>query len=1234
MGVGDPRLRTGTLLLVLAVLVAACRAAAPPPGTVAPPAGGPLAAGRPAGPPGAATAFLDTLQQRTFGFFWELSDSATGLTPDRWPTPSFSSVAAIGFALTAYPVGVERGWIGREAAEARVLATLRFLWTAPQGADPSGVTGHRGFFYHFLDMEQGRRFETVELSTIDTALLMAGVLAAQAYFDAPADSGEAAIRALADSLYLRVDWEWAQARPNGIAMAWRPDEGFSTHDWKGYNEAMILLVLALGSPTHPVPPAAWDAWTNTYRWGTLHGYEHLGFAPLFGHQYSHVWIDFRGIQDEYMRARGIDYFENSRRATLAQREYAIANPAGWAGYGPQAWGLTASDGPADTTVVIGGREREFRTYWARGAGPFHAPDDGTIAPTAAGGSVPFAPEVAIPVLAAMRRTYGDHLFGEYGFRDAFNPTFAAAGVAPETGRVVPGGAWFDVDYLGIDQGPILLMIENHRTGFVWELMKRSPYVVRGLCRAGFRGGWLEAEGRCERVAAGEAIIDSLLAAMTIEEKAGQLSQYSGGWSEAEGAPRIRDEHIELIRQGQVGSFLNAYGAEHLHAIQRIAVEESRLGIPLLFAHDVIHGFRTIFPVPLAEAASWDPAAVAGAARIAALEATAYGLHWTFAPMVDIARDSRWGRIVEGSGEDPHLGSVMARAKVRGFQGDNLALDTTLLATAKHYAAYGGAEGGRDYGTVDVSMRTLREVYLPPFRAAVEAGVGAIMAAFNEIAGVPMHAHAALIDGVLRGEWGFGGVVVSDYTGVKELQAHGIAATPAEAARRAILAGVDIDMMSDIYRTELPGLVAAGLVRVEAVDRAVRRVLEAKMALGLFDDPYRYGDPAREESVALTAEHRAAARELARRSIVLLKNEGGVLPLEAGGPVAVIGPLAADSVSPLGSWAAAGRAEDVVTVLDGIRAAAGRGAPVVGRRGRHPVRYAQGADVAGGDTSGFAEAAALARQSDAVVLVLGEDRDMSGEAASRSSLELPGVQRELAERVVAAARPGTPVVAVLMNGRPLAVPWLAEHVPAILEAWFLGVEMGHAVADVLFGVYNPGGKLPVTFPRATGQVPIYYAHKSTGRPPSEERFTSKYLDLPSTPLWPFGHGLSYTEFEYRDLGLSRTSMTAADTLMVTVDVTNAGARAGDEVVQLYIRDDVASVTRPVRELRGFRRIGIAPGGTETVTFAITAGDLAFWGPDERWIVEPGDFTVFAGGSSVGGLEASFEVVGETTPFREE
>ena len=443
------------------------------------------------GGPGVApdtAAFLDTLQQRTFNWFWDLTPPSNGLTPDRWPTPSFSSIAAVGFALTAYPIGVEHGWITRAQAADRTLTTLRFFWTAPQDSAGPNTTGYRGFYYHFLDMQTGYRFQQVELSTIDTSLLLGGILFAQSYYDGT-DTTEKQIRALADSIYLRVDWQWAAARPPAVSMGWNPESGFISADWIGYNEGMILNILALGSPTHPADTSAWSKWVSGYQWATYHGQTFVQFAPLFGHEYSHVWIDFRGIHDSYMAGKGIDYFENSRRAALSQRSYATANPQAFSGYGANVWGLTACDGPANKTLTIGGRSRQFHTYMARGASSLEEPDDGTIAPTAAGGAVPFAPEIAIPALLTMRTTYGAKLFSTYGFLDAFNPTFTAAG-QQETGTVDPQLGWFDVDYLGIDQGPILAMLENYRTGLVWRVMRTNPHIIRGLQRAGFTGGWL------------------------------------------------------------------------------------------------------------------------------------------------------------------------------------------------------------------------------------------------------------------------------------------------------------------------------------------------------------------------------------------------------------------------------------------------------------------------------------------------------------------------------------------------------------------------------------------------------------------------------------------------------------------------------------------------------------------------------------------------------------------------
>ena len=704
----------------------------------------------------------------------------------------------------------------------------------------------------------------------------------------------------------------------------------------------------------------------------------------------------------------------------------------------------------------------------------------------------------------------------------------------------------------------------------------------------------------------ERRIDSLLARMTLEEKLGQLN-----------LPSVDDRptpaQLELVRKGLVGGFLNLTGAAATRETQRVAVTESRLHIPLLLGYDVIHGYRTIFPIPLAEAASWDSEAVEAAAHVAAREAAAAGVNWTFAPMVDIARDPRWGRIAEGSGEDPYLGSQMAAARVRGFQGTDLRAPEAVMATVKHFAAYGGAEGGRDYNTVDVSERTLREIYLPPFRAAVDAGAGSIMTSFNEIAGIPSHANRWLVTTLLRDEWKFRGFVVSDWTGIEELLAHGVAGSRADAGKLGLDAGVDMDMVSGIYLEDVPALVRAGRIPVATVDAAVRRILAAKAALGLFADPYHGSSVERERSVLLAPEHRQLARRVAQEAIVLLKNDGQRLPLgPAVRTLAVIGPLADDKAAALGSWPGRGDPRDAVTVLEGIK---GRLAPDT------KLLYAKGCGITDTSTAGVAEAVALARLANVALLVLGEAGDMSGEAASRSNIGLPGVQQELLEAVQAT---GTPVVLVLMNGRPLAVQWAADHVPAIVEAWFLGVETGHALADVLFGDVSPSGKLPVTFPRAVGQVPIYYNRKNTGRPPSDQKYTSKYTDLPSSPLFPFGFGLSYTTFTYRDVRLSAPSITPGDTLKVAVTVSNSGEREGAEVVQLYVRDEVASVTRPVRALAALRRVSLRPGEASTVEFLLTAKQLGFYDRDMKLVVEPGKFRVFVGGSSVDGLEGEFEV----------
>ncbi|HEX3183407.1 MAG TPA: glycoside hydrolase family 3 N-terminal domain-containing protein [Pyrinomonadaceae bacterium] len=706
----------------------------------------------------------------------------------------------------------------------------------------------------------------------------------------------------------------------------------------------------------------------------------------------------------------------------------------------------------------------------------------------------------------------------------------------------------------------------------------------------------------------ERRVNALLAQMTLAEKLGQLQQLDG-----EGNGNFRPEHLDLVRKGLLGSTLGVRNGGRPNQLQRVAVEESRLKIPLLFGFDTIHGYRTIFPIPLAEAASWDPSLAERSSSIAAKEAYAAGLRWTFAPMVDIARDARWGRITEGAGEDPFLGAAFARARVHGFQGDDYSQPGKLLACAKHWVAYGAAEGGRDYNTTEVSEHTLRSIYFPPFKAAVDAGVGTFMSAFNALNGVPTSANHFTLTKVLRDEWKFDGFVVSDYTAVKELINHGYAANDKDAAWLALNAGVDMEMVSRLFNQHGPALLTEKKWSQATLDEAVRRILRIKFRLGLFEHPYV--DESLEKTAYLSVDSRAVAREIAAKSMVLLKNDRDTLPLaKTIGSIAVIGPLADDKRSPLGWWSGDGRDEDTVTPLAGIREKVSR---------QTKVTYAKGCDVLADDTSGFAEATAAARDADVAIVVVGEPKDFSGEAASRASLDLPGRQMDLVKEV---ARVGKPTIVVLVNGRPPTIGWIVDNVPSILEAWMGGTESGNAIADILFGDVNPGGKLPVTFPRLTGQVPIYYNHLNTGRPPDAgNRYNSKYIDAPWTPQFPFGFGLSYTQFKISNVAISATQIRPDGTIRVTADVENVGKRAGDEVVQLYIRDVAASIARPVKELKGFQRIMLQPGQKRSVEFILRPEHLGFYNQDMRFVVEPGEFRVMVGSNSQDVIEKTFEVI---------
>lgn len=714
----------------------------------------------------------------------------------------------------------------------------------------------------------------------------------------------------------------------------------------------------------------------------------------------------------------------------------------------------------------------------------------------------------------------------------------------------------------------------------------------------------------------ELFVNDLIKQMTPDEKIGQLSLFTSDWSST--GPTMRNDYLDLIRQGKAGSIFNAYTVDFVRNLQKTAVEETRLHIPLIFGYDVIHGHRTIFPVPLGQSSTWDTAMIEKAERIAAIEATAEGLNWTFAPMVDIARDPRWGRVMEGGGEDTFLGGLIAAARVRGFQGKSLSDNNTLLACVKHFAAYGAPQAGRDYHTVDMSERSLYEWYLPVYKAAVDAGVASVMTSFNEIAGVPSTSNRWLLTSLLRDDWGFEGFIVTDYTSLNELVPHGVAKDLEHASELSINAGVDMDMQGSAFLNHLGGLLSSGKVSEQTINSAVRRVLEAKYKLGLFDDPYRYCDNKREEEEIMTPVSLAFAREVAAKSCVLLKNENRTLPVpKSVRTLAIIGPLSDSKPDMLGSWSAAGQWEKCVTLREGIQNKVGSTVKILTEKG---------CEVNDQNKSGIDRAVSVARRSDFVILALGESSSMSGEAASRTNISLPGVQMELAEAVIMT---GKPVAVVLFNGRPLTIPELDRMAPAILESWYGGTEAGNGIADVLFGDVNPSGKLTMTFPRNVGQVPLFYNSKNTGRPINPEnpyeKYRSNYLDSPNTPLYPFGYGLSYTTFGYSEIKLNSQSFGANDEIIASVEVTNTGDMDGEEIVQLYVRDLVGDVTRPVRELKGFRKILVKKGQTLTVTFRITPDDLSYYHQDMSCTFDAGEFEIFIGTNSDTTVKTMFSIV---------
>jgi len=714
-------------------------------------------------------------------------------------------------------------------------------------------------------------------------------------------------------------------------------------------------------------------------------------------------------------------------------------------------------------------------------------------------------------------------------------------------------------------------------------------------------------------------VDSLLNLMTLEEKVGQLNQYSWDITGPISEETTDQEKFEHLSNGLIGSVLSARGVKQVKMFQKMAVEGSRLGIPVVFGQDIIHGYKTLAPIPLAEAASWDLEAIERSARMAATEASAVGINWTFAPMVDISRDARWGRVMEGAGEDPFLGSAVAAARVRGFQGEDLSAPNTIAATLKHFAGYGWSEAGKDYNTVDFGTNTLYNFVLPPFEAGIKAGSRAVMNGFSLYNGVPVTANAYLQRDLLKGAWGFTGLVVSDWQSIMEMIPHGYAEDLKEAAERGIKAGSDLDMESRAYIRHLVDLVREGRVSEELVDEAAGRVLRLKFELGLFDDPYRYCDRKREKNEVFSEEHREIALDMAKKSIVLLKNSEGILPLDTDqDKLLVIGELAADKTSMLGSWRIGSDDGTAVSVLEGLDGLGVNYRYVPGPKVFGTPNFVQEMEVNTTDRSGIAQAVEAARTADKVIMVLGEHGFQSGEARSRTELDLPGLQPDLL-RAVYEVNPN--IILVITNGRPLAIEWEAEHIPAIVEAWQLGTGAGTAIASVLFGDTNPSGKLPMTFPRTVGQVPIYYNHYSTGRPTNKNDnvFWAHYIDADTSPLFPFGYGLSYTDFSYSGM---KVQPAGPQEFRVEITVSNTGSRTGEEVVQLYITDIAGSIARPVKELKGFEKVELTPGESRTLTFELGSEQLGFYNAEYQWVVEPGKFQVHIGGNSRDVLTGSF------------
>lgn len=1130
--------------------------------------------------------FLNYVQKVHMNYMWDGAEPNSGLAPERihldgyYPQEDSHIVTTggSGFGIAGLLVGIDRGFIDRNEGVERLHKIVDFLAKADRfhGVWPHWIDGKTGNVKPFSKDDDGG-------DLVESSFLMQGLLCVRQYFQ-DGNKSEKLLAKKINTLWKEMEFDWYTKGENVLYWHWSPNYQWKKNfALKGYNECLITYILGASSPTHSISPACYhEGWarggqiqsTDVYKGLPLilnyNGSAKKG-GPLFWAHYSYIGLNPLILSDKYA-----DYGDLVKNHAMTDYLYCVENPNGYKGYGKDCWGLTAS--------------YSIKGYIA------HSPlkDMGVITPTAALSSFPYTPKESMQALKGFWKKK-NWIWGKYGFYDAFSET---------EGWTVPR-------YLAIDQCTIAPMIENYRTGLLWNLFMSCPEIQKGLKKLGFT--YHEASQM-------DKFIDELMSKMTLQEKLGQLNLPVTG-NIVTGQTKSSDVASKIMA-GQVGGLFNLKGADKIKELQKIAVEQSRLGIPLLFGMDVIHGYETVFPIPLALACTWDTEAIYEAAQIAAKEASSDGICWTYSPMADISRDPRWGRMSEGSGEDPFLAAAMTTAMVKGYQGSSLQDKNTILSCLKHFALYGAPMAGRDYNSVDMSHLEMFNSYFPPYKAAIDAGVGSVMSSFNDVDGIPASGNKWLMTDVLRNKWGFRGFVVTDYTAIAEMTAHGLGNLK-EVSALALRAGVDMDMVSDGFLGTLEKSLNDGSVTQEQIDNACRRILVAKYKLGLFSDPYKYCSDTNVSSKLYTQENRLKARKLARESFVLLKNENQLLPLSNNSKIALVGPLANTRANMPGTWSVAATSEKYSTLLEAMQ-------NVVAGKGK--IYYAKGCNLVYDDyieanatmfgrtirdnrsnKEMMDEAIEVARKADIIVAAMGESSEMSGECSSRSDLTLPDSQMDLLKELL---KLNKPIVFLNFSGRSTIMGWEHENVSAILNVWFGGSEAADAICDVIFGKVSPSGKLVTSFPKNMGQIPLYYNHKNTGRPSSKwfTKFTSSYLDIDNEPLYPFGYGLSYTKFDYSNLEIDKQEMNSNSKIKVSVSVKNSGQYEADEVVQLYLQDVVCSITRPVKELKGFKRIHLLPGQEEKVSFEIDVELLKFYDASLKHIAEPGEFKAMVGPNS--------------------